>query len=109
MPNADGRERGLGPGGEPAFVLAGQRLALQVRVRGHGWLWAVFADATSGVTGCRSRFLHSGAPDADGRTTVDFHRAVLPPCACADAFLRPCPPPGNTYDVAVEAGERNLV
>lgn len=78
-------------------------------MRGEGSLWAVFADATSGVTSCRFRFPHSGAPDADGRTTVDFNRAVLPPCACADAFLRPSPPPGNTYDVAVEAGERNLV
>ncbi|MFE7929605.1 DUF1684 domain-containing protein [Streptomyces sp. NPDC057456] len=57
----------------------------------------------------RFRFPYSGAPDADGRTTVDFNRAVLPPCAFVDAFLCPFPPPGNTYDVAVEAGERNLV
>ncbi|WP_405633587.1 DUF1684 domain-containing protein [Streptomyces sp. NBC_00016] len=109
VPNADGRERGLGLGGELAFVLAGQRLTLQVSVQGDGSLWAVFADATSGVTSHRFRFLYSGAPDADGRTTVDFNRAVLPPCAFADAFLCPFPPPGNTYDVAVEAGERNLV
>lgn len=48
VPNADGRERALGLGGERAFVLAGQRLTLQVSVRGDGSLWAVLADATSG-------------------------------------------------------------
>lgn len=109
VPNADGRERGLGLGGELAFVLDGRRHTLRVSVQGDGSLWAVFADATSGVSSYRFRFLYSGAPDADGRTTVDFNRAVLPPCAFVDAFLCPFPPPGNTYDVAVEAGERNLV
>lgn len=92
VPNADGRERGPGLGGELAFVLAGQRRTLQVSVQGDGSPWAVFADATSGVTSCRFRFPYS---DADGRTTVDFNRAVLPPCAFADAFLRRFPPAGE--------------
>lgn len=69
----------------------------------------MFADATSGVSSCRFPFLCTGAPDADGRTAVDLNRAVLPPCAFAEAFLGPMPPPGNTWEVAVEAGERNLV
>ncbi|MGW0876962.1 DUF1684 domain-containing protein [Streptomyces sp. NPDC002740] len=64
--------------------------------RGDGSPWAVSAGATGGVSSYRFRFPYSGAPDADGRTTVDLDRAVAPPCACADAFLRPCPPPGNT-------------
>ena len=57
----------------------------------------------------RFRFLYPAAPDAEGRTTVDFNRALLPPCAFADHFVCPFPPPGNTLDVAVAAGERNLV
>ncbi|MFJ6986938.1 MULTISPECIES: DUF1684 domain-containing protein [unclassified Streptomyces] len=109
VPHADGRERGLGLGGEPAFTLDGQEHTLRVSVRGDGSLRAVFADATSGNSSFRFRFLHPAAPDAEGRTTVDLDRAVLPPCAFADAFLRPFPPPGNTLVSAVEAGERALV
>lgn len=107
--NADGRHRGLGLGGVLAFTLDGQDLTLQVSVRDDGSLWAVFADATSGETSYRFRFLYPPAPDAEGRTTVDFNRALLPPCAFADHFLCPFPPPGNTLGIAIEAGERTLL
>ncbi|WP_327357179.1 DUF1684 domain-containing protein [Streptomyces sp. NBC_01304] len=105
--NADGRERGLGLGGELAFTFGGARRTLQVTVEADGALWAVFADATSGNGSYRFRFLRPGVPDAEGRVTVDLNRALLPPCAFADHFLCPFPPPGNTLAVAVEAGERN--
>jgi uncharacterized protein (DUF1684 family) len=78
-------------------------------VQADGSLWAVFADATSGDGTFRFRFLRPSAPDAEGRTSVDFNRAVLPPCAFTDHFLCPFPPPGNTLPVKIEAGERNLV
>lgn len=87
-----------------AFALDGQEFTLRVAVQGDGSLWAVFADATSGDGSFRFRFLYPGAPDAEGRTTVDFNRAQLPPCAFADHFLCPFPPPGNTLPVAVAAG-----
>jgi uncharacterized protein (DUF1684 family) len=108
VPNADGRERGLGLGGELAFELDSRELSLQVTVQQDGSLWAVFADATSGNGSYPFRFLRPGAPDAEGRTTVDFNRALLPPCAFADHFVCPFPPPGNTLDVAIAAGERTL-
>ncbi|MFH8491746.1 DUF1684 domain-containing protein [Streptomyces longisporoflavus] len=107
--NADGVERGLGLGGELAFGLAGKDHTLQVSVEENGSLWAVFGDATSGVSSYRFRFLRPAAPDAEGRTTVDFNRALLPPCAFADHFICPFPPPGNTLDVEIAAGERNLI
>ncbi|MFF7371470.1 DUF1684 domain-containing protein [Streptomyces tricolor] len=107
--NADGRERGFGLAGELTFTLAGQERTLKVAQQGDGRLWAVFADATSGDTSFRFRFLFPPAPDAEGRTTVDFNRAHLPPCAFADHFLCPFPPPGNTLDVGIEAGERQLL
>ncbi len=107
--NADGRHRGLGLGGVLAFTLDGQDLTLQVSVEGDGSLWAVFADATSGYSSYRFRFLRPPAPDAEGRTTVDFNRALLPPCAFASHFICPFPPPGNTLRTAIEAGERTLL
>nr|WSY56015.1 DUF1684 domain-containing protein [Streptomyces sp. NBC_00886] len=105
---ADGVERVLGLAGELAFQLDGQQLTLQVAVKGDGRLWAVFADSTSGDSSYRFRFLYAAAPDAEGCTTVDFNRAVLPPCAFADHFICPFPPPGNALGFAIEAGERIL-
>lgn len=106
--NADGKERGLGLDGELSFRLGGVEHTLQVSVEGDGTLWAVFADATSGTSSYRFRFLRPAAPDADGLTTVDFNRALLPPCAFADHFICPFPPPGNTLVTEIAAGERNL-
>ncbi|MGW5178280.1 DUF1684 domain-containing protein [Streptomyces sp. NPDC004082] len=107
--NVDGRSRGLGLGGVLAFTLDGQDLTLQVSVEDDGSLWAVFADTTSGNSSYRFRFLRPAAPDAEGSTTVDFNRSLLPPCAFADHFICPFPPPGNTLHAAVEAGERKLL
>ncbi|MGC5346553.1 DUF1684 domain-containing protein [Streptomyces sp. DT171] len=105
--NADGCERGLGLGGEIAFEVDGVEHTLQVAVEPDGSLWAVFADATSGDSSYRFRFLRPAAPAPDGRVTVDFNRSLLPPCAFADHFICPFPPPGNTLALAVPAGERN--
>ncbi|MFI6939711.1 DUF1684 domain-containing protein [Streptomyces sp. NPDC050418] len=106
--NADGRERGLGLGGELAFHVEGAEHTLQVSVESDGSLWAVFADASSGRGSHRFRFLRTPPPGSDGSVAVDFNRVTLPPCAFADHFICPFPPPGNTLAVAVEAGERNL-
>ncbi|GGN43207.1 DUF1684 domain-containing protein [Streptomyces fuscichromogenes] len=105
---ADGVERALVLAGELGFTVAGRELTLQVAEQADGRLWAVFADATSGAGSFRFRFLYSAAPDADGSTVVDFNRAQLPQCAFADHFICPFPPPGNTLDLPVEAGERRL-
>ncbi|MFC5148514.1 DUF1684 domain-containing protein [Streptomyces aureoversilis] len=107
--NADGRERGLGLDGELAFTAVGSAFALQVAVEVDGTLWAVFADGTSGDTSYRFRFLRTPAPGVDGRVTVDFNHALLPPCAFADHFICPFPPPGNTLPIAVPAGERRVL
>ncbi|MEU8775984.1 DUF1684 domain-containing protein [Streptomyces sp. NPDC048606] len=107
--NADGRARGLGLGGELSFTRAGERHTLQVAVdAGDGALWAVFGDATSGRSSYRFRFLRPGTPAADGSIRVDLNRVLLPPCAFADHFICPFPPPGNTLPFAVAAGERRL-
>ena len=109
VPNADGRERGLGLAGELAFTVDGVAHTLAVAVQDDGRLWAVLADATSGRTTFRFRFLYAEVPAADGTVTVDLNRTQLPPCAFSDAFICPFPPPGNTLPFALEAGERALL
>ncbi|MBT2387032.1 DUF1684 domain-containing protein [Streptomyces sp. ISL-11] len=107
--NADGRERGLGLAGELAFGIDGAEHTLHVAREADGSLWGVFADGTSGRSTYRFRFLRPSAPGPDGRVSVDFNRALLPPCAFADHFICPFPPPGNTLPFEVRAGERNAL
>lgn len=72
-------------------------------------LQLVFADATSGdSTYSVGRFLFV-APNPDGTITLDFNRAVLPPCAFSYAFNCPLPPKQNRFPFAVEAGEKNAL
>jgi uncharacterized protein len=72
-------------------------------------LQLVFADATSGdSTYSVGRFLFV-APNPDGTITLDFNRAVLPPCAFSYAFNCPMPPKQNRFAVAIEAGEKNVL
>ncbi|MGW6982906.1 DUF1684 domain-containing protein [Streptomyces sp. NPDC054932] len=107
--NADARARGLGLGGELLFPFEGAEHALQVAVDpDDGSLWAVFGDTTGGDSSYRFRFLKPGIPDARGAIAVDFNRSLLPPCAFADHFICPFPPPGNTLPFEVAAGERRL-
>lgn len=72
-------------------------------------LQLVFADATSGdSTYSVGRFLYL-APNPDGTITLDFNRAVLPPCAFSYAFNCPLPPKQNRFAVPIEAGEKNVL
>ncbi|GAB3931937.1 DUF1684 domain-containing protein [Micromonospora vulcania] len=71
-----------------------------------GSLMVLFTDATSGVTTYpANRSLAVGAPDEQGRVTVDFNRATNLPCAYTDFATCPLPPAENRLPVAVEAGE----
>jgi uncharacterized protein len=72
-------------------------------------LQLVFADATSGdSTYSVGRFLFV-APNPDGTITLDFNRAILPPCAFSYAFNCPLPPKQNRFGIPIEAGEKNVL
>lgn len=72
-------------------------------------LQLVFADATNGdSTYSVGRFLFL-APNADGTITLDFNRAILPPCAFSHAFNCPLPPKQNRFGIPIEAGEKNVL
>ncbi|GGK91060.1 uncharacterized protein (DUF1684 family) [Curtobacterium luteum] len=88
------------------FDLDGPRSLLAFNGYGGGLL-VLFRDRTSGVTTyAANRSLDVPAPDADGRTTIDFNRATNLPCAYTPHATCPLPPAENHLDVAVEAGER---
>lgn len=72
-------------------------------------LQLVFADATNGdTTYSVGRFLYV-APNRDGTITLDFNRAILPPCAFSYAFNCPLPPKQNRFGIRIEAGEKNVL
>jgi uncharacterized protein (DUF1684 family) len=72
-------------------------------------LQLVYADATNGVdTYSVGRFLYL-APNPDGTITLDFNRAVLPPCAFSYNFNCPLPPRQNRFSVPIEAGEKMVL
>jgi uncharacterized protein (DUF1684 family) len=71
-------------------------------------LFIIFSDATNGVrTYGGGRFLYAGPPGADGSIILDFNRSYNPPCVFTPFATCPLPPPENTLDVEVEAGELN--
>ncbi|MFC1417291.1 DUF1684 domain-containing protein [Streptacidiphilus cavernicola] len=114
VPNADGRERGLALAGTVGFTAPAAEgppvpLTLLVGQDSDGTLSAVFADPGRGGQGFPFRFLALPAPGADGTTEADFNRAHLPPCAFADHFICPFPPPGNSLSAPVGAGERRVL
>lgn len=71
-----------------------------------GRLLLVFGDPTNrDETYGAGRFLFVDAP-VNGRVTLDFNRAFVPPCGFSDQFNCPMPPPQNRLQVAVSAGEK---
>jgi uncharacterized protein len=90
------------------FELDGAARQLIAFGRPTGELHVLFTDATSGVsTHPGARSLSVGAPDPEGRVTLDFNRAANLPCSFTDFATCPVAPPQNRLPVAVEAGEQN--
>lgn len=64
----------------------------------------VFRDATAGETYPACRFLFGEDP-SNTEITLDFNRAITPPCGFTDFAICPLPPPGNILPFRIEAGE----
>lgn len=86
------------------------------RYGGVARLQVVFQDATSarpetdaGSTYSMGRFLYCDDPGDEADVTLDWNRAVLPPCAFSYQFACPIPPEQNRLPIAVTAGERHGV
>ncbi|HEY0261002.1 MAG TPA: DUF1684 domain-containing protein [Lacisediminihabitans sp.] len=104
----DGKTRELPVPGTITFTKDGVDYDLAAFKAGRA-LQLVFSDATSGdSTYSVGRFLFV-APNRDGSITLDFNRAVLPPCAFSYAFNCPMPPKQNRFSVPIEAGEKQVL
>jgi uncharacterized protein len=104
----DGATREMPVPGEILFSKDGVDYNLAAFKSGRA-LQLVFADATNDVsTYSVGRFLFV-APNADGSITLDFNRAVLPPCAFSYNFNCPLPPKQNRFGISIEAGEKNVL
>jgi uncharacterized protein (DUF1684 family) len=104
----DGQTRELAVPGEIHFEKDGVDYNIAAFKAGRA-LQLVFADTTNGdSTYSVGRFLFI-APNADGSITLDFNRAVLPPCAFSYNFNCPLPPKQNRFPFPVEAGEKNVL
>jgi uncharacterized protein (DUF1684 family) len=104
----DGKTREMAVPGEITFTKDGIDYNLAAFKSGRA-LQLVFADTTNGdSTYSVGRFLFV-APNADGTITLDFNRAVIPPCGFSYAFNCPMPPKQNRFPVPIEAGEKNVL
>ncbi len=91
--------------GEAEFKWKNKTYKLQAT--GGNKLFFVFGDLTNKhETYGGGRFLYSDGPDAEGNVTLDFNRAVNPPCAFTEFATCPTPTKENLLPIAVTAGEK---
>ncbi len=88
------------------FTVKGNEFKLHP-IGGEGDLFIVFGDETNTVeTYGGGRFLTVKQPDVNGRTFIDFNRAINPPCMFSPYATCPLPPEENILPFQVRAGEK---
>lgn len=87
-----------------SFIHQGKTVTLTPTHWKSGKPMFVFRDTTAGETYPACRFLFGEDP-VGGEITLDFNRAISPPCAFTDFAVCPLPPPGNILPFRIEAGE----
>jgi uncharacterized protein len=91
-----------------AFVKDSREYKLDA-VTDEGELFLIFRDQTSGKsTYAAARFLYAELPKnlkSPSMVTLDFNKAINPPCVFTPYATCPLPPPQNRLPLAVTAGE----
>jgi hypothetical protein len=107
-----GDERSVARWGEFRFVVDGRTWTLQAYRTdpGEGRLFVPFRDATADTeTYPRGRYLDLAPPvhrTAEGTWMLDFNEAYNPWCAYTDGYSCVIPPPENSLDLSIRAGEK---
>ncbi|MGA9768137.1 MAG: DUF1684 domain-containing protein [Blastocatellia bacterium] len=107
IPNVLGDVNKMPSPGYVTFRLDGKEYRLDPILEGKNKLFFIFSDSTSGkATYGAGRFLYADLPEGE-TVTLDFNKAVNPPCAFTQFATCPLPPRQNRLRVAIEAGELN--
>ena len=105
--NVLGQETAEKSGGVFRFRLGSKIYELEAIDDGGKELFIVFGDQTNGeATYGGGRFLYIRRPDADGKTIIDFNKAINPPCVFTAFATCPLPPRQNRLQLKIEAGEK---
>jgi uncharacterized protein (DUF1684 family) len=116
----DGATRALPVSGDLVFELDGTEYrfaAFDTNHDGHASLQLVFGDTTNGRESYGAgRFLFLDHPGATGELapgdsipiTIDFNRAIVPPCGFSNQMNCPLPPLQNRLPVPLRAGEKRV-
>jgi uncharacterized protein (DUF1684 family) len=106
VPNVLGGKFKMKSPGILKFSLKGKEYQLQPVDEGDGTLFMIFRDKSSESETYKSgRFLYADKP-VNGEAVLDFNKAENPPCAFTPYATCPLPPPGNSLDVEIKAGEK---
>jgi uncharacterized protein (DUF1684 family) len=88
------------------FTFKGKEHSLQPVDEGDGTLFIIFRDGSNlNETYSAGRFLYADKP-VNGEAVLDFNKAQNPPCAFTSFATCPLPPPQNSLDVEIKAGEK---
>lgn len=88
------------------FTLKGKEYSLQPVTEEDGLLFIIFRDGSNlSETYGAGRFLYADKP-VNGEAVLDFNKAENPPCAFTSFATCPLPPPENSLDVEIKAGEK---
>jgi uncharacterized protein (DUF1684 family) len=90
------------------FKHQGKKYILDVLAESNSDYFLMFSDETSAFsTYGGGRYLYIRRPEKEGGTvTIDFNRAMNPPCTFTDFATCPLPPKSNHLDFEIRAGER---
>ncbi|PYI92141.1 MAG: DUF1684 domain-containing protein [Verrucomicrobia bacterium] len=106
VPNVLGGNFKMKSPGVLKFSLKGKEYSLQPVDEGEGTLFIIFRDKSSESETYKSgRFLYAEKP-VNGETVLDFNKAENPPCAFTPYATCPLPPPGNSIEMEIKAGEK---
>ena len=106
VPNVLGGKFKMKSPGALKFALKGKEYSLQPVEEDDGKLFIIFSDGSNRTETYKSgRFLYADKP-VNGEAVLDFNKAENPPCAFTPFATCPLPPPGNSLDVEIKAGEK---
>jgi uncharacterized protein (DUF1684 family) len=106
VPNVLGGNFKMKSPGMLKFTLKGKEGSLQPVLEDDGTLFIIFSDGSNrGETYKSGRFLYAAKP-VNGEAILDFNKAENPPCAFTPFATCPLPPPGNSLNAEIKAGEK---